>query len=138
MGEKPVGEGGAVPVAGGVEVGGEQGEDLGAPQYLGGRVGVGEAVGGKQGERAEGANLDLDGARFGFDEQRGQGIAGGGIVQAGQRAESGKSLQRQGRQGQQAVIPRRLAGTACLTRNVGQNLLNGVAGCRRGVQDSTL
>ena len=42
--EEPVGEGGAVPGAGGVEIGGEKGEDFGVPEDLGGGVGIGEAI----------------------------------------------------------------------------------------------
>ncbi len=117
MGKEPVGEGSAVPGTGGVEVGGEDGEDFGVPQNLGNRVGVGEAVGGQQGERAERAEFDLNGAGLGFHEQGGQRVAG--IVQTDERAEVCQCLQGKCREGQQAVFPGGLVGAACLTRDVG-------------------
>ena len=132
--EEPVGEGGAVPEAGLVEVGGEEGEDFGIPKDLGGGVGVCETVGGEQGEGAEGTDLDLEWTGVCFQQQRGQGVRTGRRIQASQRAESGERFQRQGGESQEAVVPGSLAGAACLPGEMCEDGLHGIVSCGRLVQ----
>ena len=115
-----------MPCSRAVEVGGEEGEQASGVERLSRGVGVGLAVGGEQSEGAEGADLDLDLAPAGFEQQRGESIFGRAVVQAGQGAEFAEGIQGQVGDEEQALVGRACVGAPCLPLQVGHNKAHGL------------